>query len=138
MIVVGPGQREDSPISRLKELAGHQVSVHSEEAAVSVADQGGLLEGLRGRQEGGQAGGQRHQQDDGDGGQLQCQYQTGPLPRVPGIQAEWTTLIGPDPSRYCPLIGGTLICWCQGQCHNNTPQVLHWGVLCAFCYVVMA
>ena len=25
---------------------------------------------------------------------------------------EWSTLIGPDPSRYCALIGGTLLCLC--------------------------
>ena len=24
-------------------------------------------------------------------------------------QAEWSTLTGSDPSRYCPLIGGTLL-----------------------------
>ena len=29
---------------------------------------------------------------------------------VPFIQSEWSTLIGPDPSRYCALIGGTLLC----------------------------
>ena len=26
-----------------------------------------------------------------------------------GYKAEWSTLIGPDPSRYSPLIGGTLL-----------------------------
>ena len=35
---------------------------------------------------------------------------------------DWSTLIGPDPSRYCALIGGTLLCWRQGLGHNNTPQ----------------
>ena len=25
--------------------------------------------------------------------------------------AEWSTLICPDPSRYCALIGRTLLCW---------------------------
>ena len=34
-------------------------------------------------------------------------------------KAECSTLIGPDPSRYFALIGGTWLCWC----HNNTPQV---------------
>ena len=29
-------------------------------------------------------------------------------------KAECCTLIGPDPSRYCALIGGTALCWCQG------------------------
>ena len=62
VIVTGAGARagqcEDSPISSLKELAGHQVSVHSEEAAVSVADQRGLLEVLGGRKELRQAGGE--------------------------------------------------------------------------------
>ena len=37
-------------------------------------------------------------------------------------QAEWSTLIGPDLSRYSALIGGTLLCWRQGLCHNNTPK----------------
>ena len=32
---------------------------------------------------------------------------------------ERRTLIGPDTSRYCTLIGGTLLCWC----HNNTHEV---------------
>ena len=35
-----------------------------------------------------------------------------------------SSLIGPDTSRYCVLIGGTLLCWHQGLCHNNTPQVM--------------
>ena len=29
-------------------------------------------------------------------------------PLRPSIQAEWSSLIGPDLSRYCPLIGRTL------------------------------
>ena len=29
--------------------------------------------------------------------------------------------------RYCALIGWALLCWCQGLCHNNTPQ---GGILC--------
>ena len=29
---------------------------------------------------------------------------------------EWSTLIGPDLSRYCSLIGGTLTCWLQSLC----------------------
>ena len=41
---------------------------------------------------------------------------------VSPLVPEWSTLIGPDPSRYSALIGGTLLCWCQGLCHNNTPQ----------------
>ena len=81
MIAVSSGQSEDSPVSSLEELAGHQVSVHSEQAAVSVADQGGLLEVLGGGQElglglgGGEAGDQGQQQegrDGGDGGELEC------------------------------------------------------------------
>ena len=28
-----------------------------------------------------------------------------------GLGSEWSTLIGPDPSRYCALIGGNLLCW---------------------------
>ena len=28
---------------------------------------------------------------------------------VPGLSAEWSTLIGPDPSRYCVLIGSTYL-----------------------------
>ena len=71
MVIVGVCQSEDSPISGLKELAGDQVSVHSEEAAVSVADQRGLLEVLGGRQELRQAGGEEGQQDQGgEGGEL--------------------------------------------------------------------
>ena len=38
MIVPGVCESEDSPISCLKELAGHQVGVDSEQAAVSVTD----------------------------------------------------------------------------------------------------
>ena len=41
----------------------------------------------------------------------------------PDCEAEWSTLIGPDQSRYCALIGDTLLCWRQSLCHNNTPQV---------------
>ena len=44
------------------------------------------------------------------------------LVRCNPTKAEWSTLIGPDPSRYCALIGWTLLCWCQGLCHNNTSQ----------------
>ena len=36
-------------------------------------------------------------------------------------QAGWRPLIGPEQSRYSPLIGGTLLCWHQGPCQNNTP-----------------
>ena len=78
MIVVSSGQSEDSPVSCLEELAGNQVSVHSEQAAVGVTDQGGLLEVLRGRQQlrlrlgGGEAGGEGQQQQGGDGGELEC------------------------------------------------------------------
>ena len=78
MIGVASGQCEHSPISGLKELAGHEVGVHSEKAAVSVTDQGGLLEVLRGRQQlrlrlgGGEAGGEGQQQQGGDGGELEC------------------------------------------------------------------
>ena len=42
-------------------------------------------------------------------------YSSGQLKYV----GEWSTPIGPDPSIYCALIGGTLLCW---PCHNNTPQ----------------
>ena len=82
MIVTGAGARagqcEDSPISGLKELAGHQVSVHSEEAAVSMLDQGGLLEVLRGRQQlglrlgGGEAEDEGQEEQGRDGGDLEC------------------------------------------------------------------
>ena len=76
MIGVGSSQCEHSPISGLKELAGQEVGVHSEQAAVSVPDQRGLLEVLRGRHQlrlgGGQAGGQRQQEQGGDGGELEC------------------------------------------------------------------
>ena len=37
-------------------------------------------------------------------------------------QAQSSTLIARDQSRYCALIGGTSLCWCQGPCHNNTPH----------------
>ena len=32
------------------------------------------------------------------------------LPVAALLQAEWSILIGPDPSRYSTLIGGTLLC----------------------------
>ena len=71
MIVPGVCESEDSPISCLKELAGHQVGVDSEQAAVSVTDQRGLLEVLRGGQELREAGGQQgQQQQGGEGGEL--------------------------------------------------------------------
>ena len=35
---------------------------------------------------------------------------------VQSLSAEWSALIGPDPSRYCALIGWTLLCWHQGLC----------------------
>ena len=31
------------------------------------------------------------------------------------LRPVWNTLIGPDHSRYSPLIGGALLCWCQYQ-----------------------
>ena len=40
------------------------------------------------------------------------------------LMAEWSTLIGRDPSRYCALIGIALLCWHQGLCHNNTHPYL--------------
>ena len=49
---------------------------------------------------------------------------------------EWSTLIDQDQSRYCALIGWTLLCWCQGICHNNTLQGLQNGPFCLLvcCY----
>ena len=32
------------------------------------------------------------------------------------------TLIGPDLFRYCPLVGGSLLCWCPVLCHSITSQ----------------
>ena len=43
--------------------------------------------------------------------------------KLSAVMSDWSTLIGPDPSRYCALIGGTLLFWCQGLCHNNTPHL---------------
>ena len=60
-------------------------------------------------------------------------------------RSEWSTLIGPDPSRYCALIGpdpsrysvlicGTLLRWFHGLCHNNTPclSVRCYGMISGF------
>ena len=33
-------------------------------------------------------------------------------------QAEWSTLIGPDPP---DTVLSLVLCWCQALCHNNTP-----------------
>ena len=42
---------------------------------------------------------------------------------VSGVEhSHWSRL-----SRYSALIGRTLLCWCQGLCHNNTHQGMHQG-----------
>ena len=45
-----------------------------------------------------------------------------PNVKIVWFEAEWNTLIGRDPSRYCALIASTLICWHQGLCHYYTSQ----------------
>ena len=35
--------------------------------------------------------------------------------------SQWSSAIGPDHSKYCPLIGGHLMC--QSLCHNNTKRI---------------
>ena len=67
-----------------------------------------------------------HQEREDGRGNRQGRYYValpdGRLQTVKYQVAEWSSLIGPDPSRYCALIGGTLLCWRQVLCHNNTPQ----------------
>ena len=42
--------------------------------------------------------------------------------------SDWSRL-----SRYCDLIGSTLLCLRQGLCHNNK-RPPYWGAFCAFWY----
>ena len=42
---------------------------------------------------------------------------------APSEQAEWRLLIGPDPSRYCAIIGLDLCHLCLSSLINNIPTV---------------
>ena len=75
----------------------------------------------------------------GDQEDQEVKHQTTQGPPIPP-GTDWTTLIGPDPAKYCALIGGFLIHTCyQSLVKAITKHVRASKMLCLllFCYVMI-